>query len=104
MKQRPRARRLGEIAAAINGSDTGYRATTRPDSVSTDFKPKGLRYITRKGKGRRGVELEVYNPQGARVLRHSSAETYRTNREVERWLCEELALKSIARMPREQWW
>ena len=103
----PKARRLAAIAAWINANMPGYKAEIEKGYCNTDFKPKGLRYITRKGKGRTGNRLMVYRPlteqeraEGEKphwlygdrklVLDHNAAETYRCNSEVESWLVEEL--------------
>lgn len=59
---------------------------------NTDFKPRGCRYITRKGKGRYGNRLVVRQPEGNDffkwpvLLNHNSAETYRHNGEVVEWI------------------
>lgn len=82
-----RARPLRQIAAWINEHLTrhGFVATVMSWSVSTDRKPAGLRYITHKGKGRKGTRIRVH-VAGRLVCDWNNAETYRTNDEVERWL------------------
>lgn len=79
------ARKLKTIAEWIN-KNTKYTATIRKSHCNTDRKPKGFRYITSKGKGRWGYLLEVKNAKGEIIYDHDSAETYRTNAEVEEWI------------------
>jgi hypothetical protein len=80
---------LKTLARLINEQyGPAYYATCEPWTTSTDFKPKGCRYITRKGKGRKGFRLQVYGPTLPGELRrpvvidHNSSEPYRTNREA----------------------
>lgn len=98
----PRARRLAAIAAWINENRPELRATVERSHVSTDRKLTGTR-LRHPGKGRRGNRIKVYrlyvSPGGRNefgihlttagtkpILDHDSAETYRTNSEVEEWL------------------
>lgn len=99
-----KSRRLSAIAAWINARSEilGIRAELHKDRVSTDRpRPKGLRFRVHTGKGRTGNELRVYavrafteptsfgeraHVAGDLVHRHSAAETYRSNDEVERWI------------------
>lgn len=55
---------------------------------NTDRKPRGCRYITRKGRGRWGSHLRVYDVDGVKLLDHNNAETYRTTRDVVRWIAD----------------
>lgn len=96
----PPGRRLRAIADWINANPVlGLRAACESHSVSTARKPAGLRYITHPGKGRDGTRLRVVEADappirdlvGPALLEHSSAETYRHNFEVERWLADRIA-------------
>lgn len=80
-----RVRRLKTIAKWIN-ENTKFTATIRRSYCDTDRKPRGYRYITSPGKGRHGYLLEVRNDKGEIIYDHDSAETYRTNAEVENWI------------------
>ncbi len=77
--------RLPTIAALINGLENGYRAEIVEGYCSTDRDIPGTRLIHR-GKGRKGNRLIVRDPQGKVVWDHNSAETYRENGEVLRWV------------------
>lgn len=81
------ARRLKAIAAWINANMPGYRAEVSSSYCNTDRKAGRLRI---PGKGRTGNRL-VVRKGDAVVLDHNSAQTYRTNAEVESWLSSELA-------------
>lgn len=96
----PRARRLKAIADWVNANPVlGLRATASTSSYSTDRKIGRLRW---PGKGREGVEIKLFSTDpgtqafigGMPLKRHNSAETYRHNFEVERWLAD-----WIARLP-----
>jgi hypothetical protein len=81
-----RAPRLRKLADIIN-ADGRFNAIIEPGYCNTDRKPKGLRYITRKGKGRIGNRLIVRDKLlGTKVLDHNAAETYRHNGEVVEWM------------------
>ncbi len=89
-----RARRLKVIAAEINEKYPLLIATIEKGYCNTDRKLAGTRLIHR-GKGRTGNhlvvrwrKLSVLDPK-SRIFDHNSAETYRTNDEVERWLVNE---------------
>lgn len=84
---RPRARRLKAIAAWINANMPGYAASVERGYCNTDRKVGRFR---RPGKGRYGSKI-VVRRGGEVVLKHNSAETYRSNSEVEAWLAGELA-------------
>lgn len=80
---------LKTLAKLINQQyGPAYYAVCEPWVTSTDRKPAGCRYITHKGKGRKGYRLRVYGPalkkEGPRpvVIDHNSSEPYRTNREA----------------------
>jgi len=81
---------LKTLAKLINEQyGPAYYATCEPWVTSTDRKPKGCRYITHKGKGRKGYRLRVYGPAYSPtdlarpvVIDHNSSEPYRTNREA----------------------
>lgn len=88
-----RARRLSAIAAWINSNlaANGFVARIEEGYCNTDRKAGRLRI---PGKGRTGNRL-VVERNGAVVLDHNSAETYRHNGEVEEWLrrqCVELGV------------
>lgn len=76
------ARRLKTIAEWMNTNMPGYTAEIREGFCNTDRKCGRLRI---PGKGRYGNRL-IVRKQGDIVLDHNSAETYRTNEEVEDWL------------------
>ncbi len=82
------ARRLPKIAEHINGSpQLGLRAVIEKGHYRGDRKPRGFRYITSPGKDRYGNRLKVwFQATGELVFDHNSAETYRSNDDVERWL------------------
>ena len=82
------ARRLKTIAKWINENMPGYQAEIAEGYCNTDRDIPGTR-LRRPGKGRYGNKLIV--KKGDQVIfRHNSAETYRSNSEVEYWLCREL--------------
>jgi hypothetical protein len=58
------ARKLKTIANWINENCPKLQATASEWHTSTDYKPRGCRYITRKGKGRKGIRLVVYRRGG----------------------------------------
>lgn len=66
---------LKALATAINAMGTGYKAVTAPSWTSTDCKPEGLRYIVKKGKGRKGTKLTVTDPGGEVVLTCDTSHT-----------------------------
>lgn len=79
-----RARRLKVIAEWINANVPALDARVEPGYCNTDRKVGRLRW---PGKGRTGNRIIVTDRKdGRRVLDHNSAETYRTNSEVEQWL------------------
>lgn len=78
--------RLAKLARLINALGNGFQATIEKSFTSTDRKPLGCRYITKKGKGRTGTRIIIRDPQGVVVLDHDSAETYRENGEVLAWV------------------
>lgn len=77
-------RRLKTIARWINEnlSGRGYSASVSDGYCDTSTKVGRLRW---PGKGRYGNHLMVWH-KGEMILSHNSAETYRTNAEVESWL------------------
>jgi hypothetical protein len=79
------APRLKKLLGIIN-ADGRFTATITIGYCNTDRKPKGLRYITRKGKGRTGNHLIVRDKDGNLLLSHNAAETYRHNAEVVEWM------------------
>ena len=79
----PAIRTLKDLARAINGLDNGYQATVQSSWSNTDRrKPRGQRYRTHIGKGRKGLRIKVRSPDGVVVLDHDTSETYRTVREA----------------------
>ena len=80
------ARRLKQIAEWINANMPGYTAELAEGYCNTDRKAGRLRI---PAKGRYGNRL-IVRKAGAVILDHNSAETYRRNEEVERWLDREL--------------
>lgn len=78
------ARRLTTIARWINEHLPELDARVAGSSYSTDRKIGRLRW---PGKGRTGNRIIVTRKRGGAVLLdHNSAETYRSNAEVEEWL------------------
>lgn len=78
------ARRLLTIAKWINENLPELRAHVEEGHCNTDRKIGRLRW---PGKGRTGNQLLVYRKvDKVKVLDHNSAETYRSNAEVEYWL------------------
>ena len=84
-----KARRLKDLADVINEQYPDLVARVEPSSCNTDRLVGRLR---KPGRGRKGNRLVVrwrhlppLDPEGL-VLNHNSAETYRRNAEVERWL------------------
>ena len=85
------ARRLKTIAKWINENVPELNATVQPSTYSTDRKIGRLRW---PGKGRKGNRLIVTRKRGdVVIIDHNSAETYRTNAEVEEWLARWIAGK-----------
>lgn len=84
------ARKLPTIAKWINENRPELYANCVAWTSNTDRKPAGLRYITHKGKGRKGYRLKVFRRDDSgrltEIFEHISSETYRTNQEVEDWL------------------
>jgi hypothetical protein len=81
-KRAPRLAKLAEIIKATGR----FQVEVTQGYCNTDRKPKGLRYITRKGKGRTGTRLIVRWANGDLALDHNAAETYRSNNEVVEWM------------------
>jgi len=77
------ARRLSQLAEVING-DKRFTARIEKGYCNTDTQVAGTRF-RRPGKGRRGNQLIVMMGS-VKVLDHNSAETYRSNYEVEAWV------------------
>lgn len=88
-----KARRLKAIAKCINDNLAGYDARIENGFCSTDSKISGTR-LRRPGKGRQGNRIIVTKGSEV-VLDHNSAETYRTNSEVEEWLDREINKQQI---------
>jgi hypothetical protein len=86
------SRRLKTIANWINSNMPDYKASIQKSSFSTDRKISGTR-LRWPGKGREGNRL-IITKGTVIVLDHNSAETYRQNWEVERWLDIELKNQS----------
>jgi hypothetical protein len=63
----------------------GWRCVLEEGWCNTDRQIPGTR-LRHPGKGRHGTRLLVYRPDGSLALDHNSAETYRSNDEVEEWL------------------
>lgn len=83
-----KSRRLPAIAKYINEHpELGLRAEIEKGYYRSDYKPAGFRYIVRTGKERVGNRLKVWLAATSElVFDHNSAETYRTNQDVELWL------------------
>ena len=78
------ARRLKTIARFINENLPDLEAKIEQGYCNTDRKVGRLRV---PGRGRIGSRLKGRRrSDGKVILDHNSAETYRTNREVEAWL------------------
>jgi hypothetical protein len=102
----PKARPMKVLAKVIEET-FGYTTRIEKGYCNTDTKPRGLRYITRKGKGRTGLHLKVFRllepgeeapkyqrdwlcPEGmVKCFDHNNAETYRNLGEVEEWIRKE---------------
>jgi len=76
-----RVRTLNQLAVLINGLDNGYVATIHQSSSSTDTKVAGTR-MRRQGRGRRGLKLQVFDPERREVFSHDTSECYRTVEEA----------------------
>lgn len=83
LSKRKNARRLSTLARYINESLDGYEAKLMDGYCNTDTKIGRLRI---PGKGRYGNQIKVRRADGLLVLNHNSAETYRSNQEVEEWI------------------
>jgi len=84
LAKKERARRLATLARYINENLDGYEARIEGGFCDTDTKIGRLRI---PGKGRTGNRIKVRRlSDGLLVLDHNSAETYRTNSEVEDWI------------------
>lgn len=85
-----KVRRLSSIAKWINENmkALGYEAKIVEGFCNTDTKISGTR-LRRAGKGRYGNML-IVSKNGVKIKEHNSAETYRSNDEVESWLKREL--------------
>lgn len=83
--EKRRAPRLSQLALAVNSTTavTGFKATIEEGYCNTDrhFRSGG-RHFRREGKGRYGNQLVVRDERRREVLKHNSAETYRTNEEA----------------------
>jgi len=84
------ARKLKTIAEWINGNSDEYRAYITEGYCNTDRKISGTR-LRHPGKGRYGKVISIFHCPKKRkgmelVFTHNSAETYRTNDEVEGWV------------------
>jgi hypothetical protein len=90
LEGRKRAPQLATLAKFIEAEIKGVRTRLEEGYCNTDRKPRGLRYITRPGKGRRGTQLKVFGAKGVCIFDHNSAETYRHNSEVVRWIRDQL--------------
>jgi hypothetical protein len=76
-----RVRTLKQLGKLINDLDNGYLATVRQSQSSTDTKIPGTRML-RPGRGRRGLQLCVFDPSKNLVLEHDTSETDRTVEEA----------------------
>lgn len=82
----PNFRTLRQVAAFINANPKlGLRAEVERGFASTDRKIRGTR-LRHPGKGRWGSRIKVYDENGALLLDHNNAETYRRTEEVAEWL------------------
>ncbi len=102
------ARRLKQIADEINQKFPLLVATIEKGHCNTDREIKGTR-LRRPGKGRTGnriivrwKNLPTLDPRSV-VLDHNSAETYRYNGEVERWLQDQAPRLTDPPKPRKLW-
>jgi hypothetical protein len=77
--------RLTQIVVLINGLSNGYTATVEPSTYSADRKYPGQRYRF-PGKVHRGNELTIRDPKGGVVFSHNTADSYRRNGEILRWV------------------
>jgi hypothetical protein len=81
MERVPSIRKLAEMIRAA-----GFDATVERGYCNTDRHPRGVRWRI-PGKGRHGNKL-IVRRDGAIVLSHNSAETYRHNAEIVDWMIE----------------
>ena len=89
------ARRLPTIARWINENLDGYTARIERGFYNTDRKYGRVRF---PGKGRHGNQLIVTDPNGDEILNHNSADPFRDNADVERWierLLRDLGVKDV---------
>lgn len=70
-------RTLRDLGKAIQEVAPDHRVTVERSWSSTDRHPRGVRWRI-PGKGRRGLRIEVYAPDGTLVLEHDTSATYRT--------------------------
>lgn len=99
MKKRPP--RLKQLAADIERLFPDLVTRISKERCNTDRKIAGTRLI-HPGKGRWGNRLVVTERRTGRVvLDHDSAETYRHNGEVVRWIEKRKAERKKARRPRQ---
>jgi hypothetical protein len=76
-------RTLRDLARVVNELDNGYQATVVSSWSNTDRpRPRGMRYRVHVGKGRKGLRLKVFAPDGICVIDHDTSQTYRTVREA----------------------
>ena len=78
---KPRRYTLKALATILEAA--GYKAIVEPTVYNTDRKIGRLR---KPGKGRKGLEIKVYDKKGELVLEHNNAETYRHTGEVISWM------------------
>lgn len=81
-----RTPRISVLAEFIKTEMPELRVSVEQGYCNTDRKPAGFRFITSPGKGRKGNRLKVQNKDGTFLLDHNSAETYRSNDEIVRWI------------------
>jgi hypothetical protein len=74
---------IKKLTAEISTLWPELRVTVERGFCNTDRKIGRLRW---PGKGRYGSRLIVHNAQGAVLLDHNNAETYRCTSEVRRWM------------------
>jgi hypothetical protein len=84
---KPKRRSLKTVAKDIEAKLPGWKTKVERSFVNTDRKIGRLRS---PGKGRYGLRLRVFNPQGHLVIDHNNAETYRSTSEVEEWLAQKV--------------
>jgi len=79
---------IKRLAKEIRAAHPKWRVEVDQGTCNTDRQPRGCRYITHVGKGRKASRIKVYDAKGVLLLSHNNAETYRRVSEVREWMDE----------------